>query len=71
MCFCFCVLQCSGIKSALMRYCSDMLSSELENVVRAVWRPDPVQQAGVGDCEARGITEYFWTELARIFCPLH
>lgn len=54
-----------------MRYCSDMLSSELENVVRAVWRPDPVQQAGEGDCEARGITEYFWTELARLFCPLH
>lgn len=46
-----------------MRGSTDRPSSGLENVVRAVWRPDPVQQAGAGDCEGRGITEYFWTEL--------
>lgn len=37
-----------------MRCSSDKLLSGLENVVWAVWRPDPAQQAGAGGCESMG-----------------
>lgn len=63
MSFNYWLLQCKGLRNALMHGSTDGPSSGLENVVSAVWRPDPVQQAGAGDCEARGITEYFWLEL--------
>lgn len=42
---------------------ADRLSSGLENVVRAVWKKDPIKQAGAGYCEDRSITVYLRTEL--------
>lgn len=51
------LLQCEDVIAA------DRLSSGLENVVRAVWKKDPIQQAGAGVCEDRCITVYLRTEL--------